>query len=210
MTNSEMLLRKIIGVVRADIKPFSCALDVATELLFEQGYSMNDILITKHIYPETAKRLGRKAGAVSKSIERLTPLCWDALTKQELVGLYIGRSQKYCPTPRDLLVYFAVYIRLGCSFFEATEQCPELLFHSPTNMDFSAVHKDIAEKQPGLGLNTATSMLLFFEQTGGYTAVPVCSSCMAALEQERRSFCNRCNRCQSAHFAYADINKLAD
>lgn len=68
MTNGETILREILGPVRSNILPLALAVDITGNLLFEQHFSMEDIKVTKHIYPDVAKLLGKKPDATSKSI----------------------------------------------------------------------------------------------------------------------------------------------
>ncbi len=187
-------------MTRSNICSLSTAMDVVGELLFECGYSMNDILVTKDVYPETAKRLGKKTGAISKSIERLSRICWDAMVEQDLVTLFIGRTQKYAPSPRDLLVYLAVYAHTGRSFFELAEEYPELLFHSPSEIDF-LFGKEHLEEIPKRPVGADAPLLMIYRLSGGYSVMPVCKRCMDVLEQERLSLCTSCGICGEVAFA---------
>ena len=45
MTESERLLRSILGPTRSDIRPLAFAIAVAEELLFNQGLAMDDVQI---------------------------------------------------------------------------------------------------------------------------------------------------------------------
>lgn len=56
MTESERLLRSILGPTRSDIRPLAFAIAVAEELLFNQGLAMDDVQITKQIYPMVARQ----------------------------------------------------------------------------------------------------------------------------------------------------------
>ena len=206
MTNSEILMRGIFGASRADIRPIACAVDVVGELLFEQGYSMDDILVTKHVYPDVARRLGKKSCAVTKSLERLTRLCWDIMSEHNLAKTYIGRNQLFAPTPRDLLVYLAVYGRLGLSFFELTEGHKELFFHSPANIKFAKLSKQEGSSA-SFELESEPPLLMIFKLSDGYTVAPVCRACMVILEQERIAFCNSCGRCMTTKLEYTGVGK---
>ena len=95
---------------------------------------MDDIKVTKHIYPSVAKLLGQSQGAVTKSIERLTHICWDSMVEQELTEFYIGRELKQMPAPREFLTYLAVYSELETPFFRAIEEYPDILFQEPAGM----------------------------------------------------------------------------
>lgn len=71
MTKSELLIRSILGAVGRDIRPLSCAVDVTEELLFVKHIPMDDIQVTKLVYPLVAKQLHKSNDAVSRGIERL-------------------------------------------------------------------------------------------------------------------------------------------
>ena len=51
MTKSELLLRSILGPVRADVRPLAYAVDIAGELLFVRRIPMDDIRVTKDGLP---------------------------------------------------------------------------------------------------------------------------------------------------------------
>ena len=91
MTESERLLRSILGPTRSDIRPLAFAIAVAEELLFNQDLAMDDVQITKQIY------------AAAKCVERLSRLCWEAMVAQDLVAQYLGRAIQQSPTPRSPL-----------------------------------------------------------------------------------------------------------
>ena len=194
-------------MTRSNIRPLSTAMDVVGKLLFECGYSMNDILVTKDVYPETAKRMGKKTGAVSKSIERLSRICWDAMVEQDLVTLFVGRSQKYAPSPRDLLVYLAVYARIGRSFFELAEEYPELLFHSPSGIEF-LLGNEYLEETSVRGVGADAPLLMICRLGESYSVIPVCKRCMDVLERERLSFCASCGMCGEVVFASSKTTEI--
>ena len=122
MTKSELLLRSILGPVLA------YAVDIAGELLFVRRIPMDDIRVTKDVYPWVAQQINRTPGAVSRRVERLANLCWDTLVERNLVLDYIGASIRDIKAPRDLILYLAFYIQFGKPFFEVVAQEPALLF----------------------------------------------------------------------------------
>lgn len=134
MTKSESVIRSILGAVGMNVRPLSCAVDVAIDLLFVQHISMDDIYVTVAIYPEVAKLVKDRHGKIptaktlSKRIERLANLCWDTLVTRDLVLEYIGAPLKDIRAPRDIIFYLAFYVYLDTPFFIAIQNQPALLF----------------------------------------------------------------------------------
>lgn len=195
MANSETFLRKLFGPARVDIRPLILAVDVTAKLLFDQGYNMDSLLVTKHVYPEVAKLMGRKSTAVAKSVERLTRLCWDILEERELTEQYIGKHLYECPTSRELLIYLAVYMRLGNNFIEVAEIWTGIYYHTPTGVDFGAL--GLFNKENANYEDTEYPLLLVFTLGGEYKIVPVCRACMYAIEQHRHDVCGNCKKCRA-------------
>ena len=127
MTKEEILIRSILGVCRRDIRTLTYAVWEAEELLFSKKIPMDDILITKDIYPIVAKRTGKSYEAVSRQIERLGNLCWDCLNEQQKID-YIGKPLKVLQTPRDMIFYLAFYSHFNRSYYEIIRENPSLLF----------------------------------------------------------------------------------
>lgn len=68
MTNTEAIIRTILGPIRRDTRPLACSVDCLSELLFVQKIPMDEIMVTKDIYPEVAKQL-------NKNPRTIFPLC---------------------------------------------------------------------------------------------------------------------------------------
>ena len=134
MTESERLLRSILGPTRSDIRPLAFAIAVAEELLFNQGLAMDDVQITKQIYPMVARQFRKTDNAAAKCVERLSRLCWEAMVAQDLVAQYLGRAIQQSPTPRSLIVYLAVYSHTGSPFYTVIEEDPYFLFQLPESV----------------------------------------------------------------------------
>ncbi len=134
MTKTEAVIRSIMGVTRADIRPLAYAVDIAAELMFVRKISMDDLFVTNHIYPDAAKRLRQTLGissspkAVSRRIERLANRCWENLVSKNLVEHYIGIPLHDIDAPRDIIFYLAYYVYLDTPFYVAMKQNPCLLF----------------------------------------------------------------------------------
>lgn len=128
MTESEALIRSIVGAIRHDIRPLACAIDVVRKILFVDKIPMDDILVTKDVYRKVAKIILKKPAAVERSIERLANLCWDKMVANDLVPKYIGKHLTYIHEPRDVIIYLAFYLEFKRPFFEVIEDMPVLLF----------------------------------------------------------------------------------
>lgn len=128
MTKTEAIIRSILGPVRGDIRPLVCSVDRTAHLLFVQRVPMDDILVTKEVYPIVAQQLSKTPGAISRKVERLANACWDALVTRNLVTEYIGAPLKDIHSPRDMIFYLAFYAYLDVPFFQAIGQQPTLLF----------------------------------------------------------------------------------
>ena len=59
MTKTETLLRALLGPVREDIRPLAAVVDYVAGLLFVEEMQLDDVRITKRVYPAVAKQLGR-------------------------------------------------------------------------------------------------------------------------------------------------------
>lgn len=127
MNRTEVVIRSLVGATRRSIRPLSCAVDLIAGLLFMQGVPMDEIRVTKQVYPQVAKRLGIRVGAASRRVARLTSFCWDRGERARLEQI-VGRCLRTCPPPRDMLVYLAVYTYLGRSFLDAVREMPDRFF----------------------------------------------------------------------------------
>ncbi len=128
MTESEALIRSIVGAVRHDIRPLACAIDVVRKILFVDKIPMDDIFVTKDVYRKVAKILSKKPSSVERSNERLANLCWDEIVANGLVPKYIGKHLTHIHEPRDVIIYLAFYLEFKRPFFEVIEDMPALLF----------------------------------------------------------------------------------
>lgn len=127
MMKSEALIRSILGPGREDVRPLAYAVEITSTLLFVQKIPMDDIFLTKQVYPAVAAQLDKKVGAVSKSVERLANRCWD-YGDPDLLEQIIGRRLRTLRSPGEMLFYLAYYCHLGQPFYIAIENTPTLLF----------------------------------------------------------------------------------
>ena len=127
MTKSERIIRSIIGAERTNIRALAVAVDITADVLFIQGVPMDEIAVSKDIYPVVANRIGKTIPPTVRQIERTANLCIDALD-DPLMEQYIGRPLAFRPPPRALIIYLALYLHFGEPFFKVIERDPVLLF----------------------------------------------------------------------------------
>ena len=77
MTKEEILIHNILGPIKGGVRTFACAIELTAHLLFEEHMAQDDILVTKHIYPEVAKLIDKSYLATARQLERMGNLCWD-------------------------------------------------------------------------------------------------------------------------------------
>ncbi len=117
MTKTETLLRALLGPVREDIRPLAAVVDYVAGLLFVEEMQLDDVRITKRVYPAVAKQLGKPATAISRSVERLTARCWSD-GDPELLQTILGRKVLAPYSPRETVICLAYYVHYDCSMHE--------------------------------------------------------------------------------------------
>ena len=127
MSKTEMIIRSVLGPSGGDIRPMAVASDIFAKRMFEEHIHMDDIQLTKDIYPSAAAILGKKPKSVGRKVERIANRCWDYGDRRRLIEI-AGRELLTPPTVKDCLIYFAFYSYKGIPFFEAIDQEPSLLF----------------------------------------------------------------------------------
>ena len=120
MTRTDEFVRCILGRSGKGSTAFVLAIDLTAKLLFEGGIAMQDILVTKDVYPAVAKCLHMKHTSASRQILRVANRCWNKLSEAQKKE-YIGKVLPTLEAPSKLLLYFAVYLHSGKAFF-AEEQ----------------------------------------------------------------------------------------
>ena len=88
---------------------------------------MDDIQLTKDIYPSAAAILGKKPASFGRKVERIANRCWDYGDHKRLDEL-AGRKLLTPPSVKDYLIYLAFYSRTGVPFFVTVHKAPSLLF----------------------------------------------------------------------------------
>ena len=126
MRQSEKLITSILGVVRSDIRPMAYCLDVIADLLFVCNISKGDIRITKDVYPVVADMLGKSTSAVSRSVQRLVNMCWDAAYRQNRMMELFGRELCDIPSTGDILFYLAFLLYYHAPLFSILNDLSDL------------------------------------------------------------------------------------
>ncbi len=74
MNKAETLIRAILGITHEDIRPLVLVVEETMEQMSQAP--LDSIRITKQVYPNVAKKLGKTVGAVSRATERLCAHLW--------------------------------------------------------------------------------------------------------------------------------------
>ena len=179
MQKPELLLYSILGPIRSDVRPLACAIEITEQLLFVWHVPMEDIKAISHIYSQVAERLKKRTATVTKAIERLTPLCWDALVLNNLLPTYIGDPSTQVPPPRMLVIYFAVYAHFELPFAVAAKKYPDILFP----LDASACVADV-DVMEAIRRSQAIPVI---------SDMPICPECGGELNQTQ-AYCHNCGQ----------------
>lgn len=127
MIKEKRLIRSILGPGRWNVSALAYAVKEAEVLLFSERIAMDDIQVTKDIYPKVAERVNKPEKNVARQVERHGNLCWEKLSLEEK-RLYIGRDIADIRGPRDMIFYLAFYAYFQKSYYEVIRDHPELLF----------------------------------------------------------------------------------
>lgn len=208
MPSAESLLRTILGPVRSSIRPLVFAVEITDALLFLQHFSVDDILVTKHVYPDVAKMIHKSPDTTSRAIERLSLRCWDSLIEQNLVSCYLGCNPKQKPTPASLIIYLAVYAHLEVPFSTAVNLYPDLLFPSPASIT-SAIpldDQDLLLTALRLYLPMPVTHRLLLPTSTGPSSFPICPSCNRSMDRDFQCYCGSCGQhLDWTHYKNAEV-----
>ena len=87
ISKTEMIIRSILGPSGGDIRPLAIASDLFAERMFADHIHMDDIQLTKDIYPSAAAILGKKPASFGRKVERIANRCWDYGTTNAWMNL---------------------------------------------------------------------------------------------------------------------------
>ena len=121
------VIHEIFGPGKRGIQVLARAVSEAGRMLFDERVAMDDILVTKDIYPEVARYMGKDSRSVARQIERLSNQCWDSMDGKQK-RRYIGKELKDIRAPKDMIFYLAFYVRFQQGFYKVLEKNPGLLF----------------------------------------------------------------------------------
>ena len=127
MSKTEMIIRSILGPSGGDIRPMAVASDLFAKRMFEEHIHMDDIQLTKDIYPSAAVMLDMKSKSFGRKIERIANRFWDFGDRRRLSDI-AGRKLLTPPSVKDCLTYLAFYSHKGIPLFIAIQKEPSLLF----------------------------------------------------------------------------------
>lgn len=173
MSNSVILLRSILCPVRPCLRPLSLAGDITRGLIFTQYLHLDDIRVTKLVYPDVAKLLHCKPTTAARRIQRLSHLCRDALVQRDLLIHYLGRVPGQEPNPGSLLGFLAVYLQVP--FFTLVDNDPRTLFYLPN------CSPPVSALPPPHAL--PVSQIRAFPSFDRISVFPVCPACHVSLER---------------------------
>ena len=114
---AEALLKVIVGQNSTSLRALAYAISCTAELLFVQRMCVDELCVTKHVYPIVAKQLGKTTTAVAKSVERGANLCWRCMTNEQKL-IYIGRELDDVASGKVLIIFFAYYLHYGKPYFD--------------------------------------------------------------------------------------------
>lgn len=119
MTKEEYFIRGIIGTGksgRLDSRIFAYAVGIARRMMFREGIPMEEIQVTKSIYPEAGKHYGKKTKTASRAIERLGNQCWKKMSREQREK-YLGETERPL-SPGEMVLYLGCYSEYHKSYKE--------------------------------------------------------------------------------------------
>ena len=78
-------------------------------------YLPREISLRKLVYPEIAKKVGREACAVERSVNRAVKNCWD-YGNHAVIDEALGLTFRQCPPPKKFILYLAYYLQYGIAY----------------------------------------------------------------------------------------------
>lgn len=135
MTRARAVIQEIFGPGKKGIRPLVCAVCVAEKILFEERLAVDDILVTKDIYPKVARQLNKDSRSIARQVERLGNQCWDSMDREQKKK-YIGKELRDIRAPKDMIFYLAFYVHFGKGFYRVLDEHPRLLFGERDQTEF--------------------------------------------------------------------------
>lgn len=123
MEKETYFIREIIGrgkSGRMDSRILAYAVWEARRMMFQEGIPMEEIRVTKTIYPKAAKKYGKTIRAAERQIERLGNMCWENMDKSQREK-YLGETESP-PAPGEIIILLGCYIEHGKSLREAEKE----------------------------------------------------------------------------------------
>ena len=121
------LLYEILGLGRKGVLEMACAVHEAERMLFSEQIPVDDIQVTRDIYPKVAKELNKHGSSVARQIQRMSNECWNS-TDVQMKRKYIGKELKDIRAPKDMIFYFAYYVHFQKGFYEILKDNQGVLF----------------------------------------------------------------------------------
>lgn len=129
MTKEESLVKKLAGKGKAgrrDDRIFAYAVSLGRKQMFQEGTLMEEILVTKSIYPEAGRQYGKSPKAAARQIERIGNLLWDRMTPEEREE-YLGETERHL-APKEMVLHLGYYCEYGKSYYAVEEEWYKELF----------------------------------------------------------------------------------
>ncbi len=120
MTKTELLLRSVLGPCRRGLQPFVYAIEYIIQQSFSINVPIENICVTKDIYSRVALTLQIQPESAARQIERIANDCWDIDDRDRLYAI-LGKKPMFCPSPREMLIYFAAFSFYGVPFQKAMD-----------------------------------------------------------------------------------------
>ena len=118
---SNLLIHSIVPFVRSDLRALSESVAVTANILFVEGLPLDELKITKHVFPAVAKTLDKKVSAVCRAAERLANEVWEHMD-DDMQKTIIGRVVPDIRSTSDLIVYLAYYVYWDKPYFEVIKE----------------------------------------------------------------------------------------
>lgn len=96
-------------------------------MMFEKKILMEEIQVTKSLYPEAGQKYHKSAAAVCRQIERLGVLCWEKMSREERLK-YLGEAEDFL-SPAEMVYRLAYYCQFNRSYRKILNENMEKFFN---------------------------------------------------------------------------------